>query len=98
MTRYVVRRVLLGVVQVSLVMVGVLFLTEALPGDAAVTIAGDNPDPAVIAELRARRTSTSRHGHGWATGSFAVLHGDFGASLVGPGPLWTSSPPRPDRR
>jgi peptide/nickel transport system permease protein len=83
-TRYVARRVLLGVVQVSLVMVGVFFLTEALPGDAAVTIAGDNPDPAVIADLRARlhldEPAWTRLGD-WLLG---VLHGDFGESLVGP--------------
>lgn len=52
MTHYLLRRVLLGVVQVFLVVVGVFLLTQALPGDAAVTIAGDNPDPAVIAALR----------------------------------------------
>lgn len=82
--RYLARRALLGVVQVLLVMVGVFFLTEALPGDAAVTIAGDNPDPAIIATLRERlglnEPAWQRLGE-WVAGA---LHGDFGQSLVGP--------------
>ncbi|MGP4020704.1 ABC transporter permease [Saccharopolyspora sp. 5N708] len=84
MTGYVLRRVLLGVVQVLLVMAVVFFLTEALPGDAAVTIAGDNPDPAIIALLRERlglgEPAWQRLGE-WLLGA---LHGDFGQSLVGP--------------
>ncbi|MEV6233084.1 ABC transporter permease [Saccharopolyspora shandongensis] len=84
MTRYVLRRVLLGVVQVVLVMAAVFFLTEALPGDAAVTIAGDNPDPAIIALLREQlglnEPAWQRLGE-WLLGA---LHGDFGQSLVGP--------------
>jgi peptide/nickel transport system permease protein len=83
-TRYVLRRVLLGVVQVLLVMTVVFFLTEALPGDAAVTIAGDNPDPAIIALLREQlglnEPAWQRLGE-WLLGA---LHGDFGQSLVGP--------------
>lgn len=85
--RYLARRALLGVFQVLLVMVGVFFLTEALPGDAAVTIAGDNPDPAVIEALRTRlgldEPSWQRLGE-WLA---AALHGDFGQSLVGRRPV-----------
>lgn len=84
MTRYVLRRVLLGVVQVLLVLTMVFFLTEALPGDAAVTIAGDNPDPAIIALLREQlglnEPAWQRLGE-WLLGA---LHGDFGQSLLGP--------------
>ncbi|WP_223838566.1 ABC transporter permease [Saccharopolyspora pogona] len=84
MTGYVLRRVLLGVAQVLLVMAAVFFLTEALPGDAAVTIAGDNPDPAIIELLREQlgldEPAWQRLG-GWLLGA---LHGDFGHSLVGP--------------
>jgi peptide/nickel transport system permease protein len=83
-TRYVLRRVLLGVVQVLLVLTMVFFLTEALPGDAAVTIAGDNPDPAIIALLREQlglnEPAWQRLGE-WLLGA---LHGDFGQSLLGP--------------
>ncbi|WP_258347509.1 ABC transporter permease [Saccharopolyspora gregorii] len=81
---YIARRVLLGFVQVFLVMVVVFFLTEALPGDAAVTIAGDDPDPAVIALLREQLGLNApvweRLG-GWM---LAASQGDFGRSLVGP--------------
>ncbi|MCI2422366.1 ABC transporter permease [Saccharopolyspora sp. K220] len=84
MIRYVFRRVLLGVAQVLVVMTAVFFLTEALPGDAAVTIAGDNPDPAIIALLRDRlglnEPAWQRLGE-WLVGA---LRGDFGQSLVGP--------------
>ncbi|WP_350277352.1 ABC transporter permease [Kribbella sp. HUAS MG21] len=84
MTRYVVQRVLLGVVQVVLVMAGMFFLTEALPGDAAVTIAGDNPDPAVIAALREKLGLDESAWHRLGEWLVKALHGDFGQSLVGP--------------
>ncbi|MFI7066263.1 ABC transporter permease [Kribbella sp. NPDC050124] len=84
MTRYVVNRLLLGVAQVLVVMSGMFFLTEALPGDAAVTIAGDNPDPAVIAALRERLGLDESSWHRLGDWFVAALHGDFGQSLVGP--------------
>ncbi|GAB3698693.1 ABC transporter permease [Saccharopolyspora tripterygii] len=84
MTHYLLRRISLGVVQVFLVVVGVFLLTEALPGDAAVTIAGDNPDPAVIAALRDQlgldRPMWQRFGD-WLA---AAAQGDLGTSLAGP--------------
>lgn len=84
MTRYVGQRVLLGVVQVFVVMAGMFFLTEALPGDAAVTIAGDNPDPAIIASLRERLGLNESAWHRLGSWLGAAVHGDFGQSLVGP--------------
>ncbi|WP_295143904.1 ABC transporter permease [Saccharopolyspora sp.] len=82
--RYIARRVLVGIVQVLLVMVLVFFLAEALPGDAAVTLAGDNPDPGIIALLRAQlgldRPASVRLGD-WLS---SALQGDFGHSLAGP--------------
>lgn len=84
---YVLRRVVFGIVQVLLVTVVVFLLTEALPGDAAVTLAGDNPDPAVIALLRDQlgldQPAWQRLG-AWLLGAF---QGDFGQSLVGPRPV-----------
>ncbi|QIZ39944.1 ABC transporter permease [Saccharopolyspora sp. ASAGF58] len=65
-------------------MAAVFFLTEALPGDAAVTIAGDNPDPAIIELLREQLGLDEPAWQrlvGWLLGA---LHGDFGHSLVGP--------------
>ncbi|MFI5625230.1 ABC transporter permease [Nocardioides sp. NPDC051685] len=82
--RYLLRRVLLAVVQVGLVAVGVFALTEALPGDAAVTIAGDQPDPAVIAALRERLGLDRPFWERLGDWMLAVLRGDLGTSLVGP--------------
>lgn len=84
MTHYLLRRLLLGVVQVFLVVVGVFLLTEALPGDAAVTIAGDNPDPAVIAALREQLGLDRPMWQRFADWLVGALHGDLGTSLTGP--------------
>lgn len=51
--RYAARRLLLGLGQVVTVAALVFLLVEALPGDAAVALAGDSPDPARIAQIRA---------------------------------------------
>ncbi len=82
--RYLAHRALLGVVQVLVVMAGMFFLTEALPGDAAVTIAGDNPDPAMIAALRERLGLNESSWHRLGDWLVAALHGDFGQSLLAP--------------
>ncbi|MFC7343644.1 ABC transporter permease [Saccharopolyspora griseoalba] len=87
MIGYLVRRLLLGAVQVLLVAVGVFLLTEALPGDAAVTIAGDNPDPAVIAGLRAELGLERPMWQRFAEWLGNALRGDLGTSLVGPRPV-----------
>ncbi|QFZ19506.1 ABC transporter permease [Saccharothrix syringae] len=50
---YAARRAALGLVQVLAVVTGVFFLVLALPGDAAVALAGDNPDPERIERIRA---------------------------------------------
>lgn len=84
LARYAAHRVLLGVVQVLVVMAGMFFLTEALPGDAAVTIAGDNPDPAIIASLREKLGLNESPWHRLGEWLAGALHGDFGQSLVGP--------------
>ncbi|TDC92669.1 ABC transporter permease [Saccharopolyspora aridisoli] len=78
------RRVLLGVVQVFLVVVGIFLLTEALPGDAAVTIAGDNPDPSVIAGLRKQLGLDRPRWQRFADWVRAAAQGDLGTSLAGP--------------
>lgn len=65
----------------------VFALTEALPGDAAVALAGDQPDPARIAAIR-EAMDLDRPAHerlaDWATG---LLHGDFGTSLTSGRPV-----------
>jgi peptide/nickel transport system permease protein len=84
---FVTRRLLLGAAQTAAVVLLVFALTEALPGDAAVALAGDQPDPARIAALR-EAMDLDRPAHerlaGWAAG---LAHGDFGVSLASGRPV-----------
>ncbi|GAA1109478.1 ABC transporter permease [Streptomyces javensis] len=86
---FVARRLLLGVAQTVAVVLLVFALTEALPGDAAVTLAGDQPDPARIAAIR-EALHLDRPAHerlaDWAVG---LLHGDLGTSLASGRPVST---------
>ncbi|MFF5006364.1 ABC transporter permease [Streptomyces phaeochromogenes] len=81
------RRLLLGGAQTVAVVMLVFALTEALPGDAAVALAGDQPDPARIAAIREAldldRPAYERLAD-WATG---LLHADFGNSLTSGRPV-----------
>ncbi|WP_251065120.1 ABC transporter permease [Streptomyces sp. ISL-44] len=81
------RRLLLGLGQTATVVLFVFVLTEALPGDAAVALAGDQPDPERIARIRAAldldRPAAERF-LDWAGG---LLHGDLGTSLVSGRPV-----------
>ncbi|GGK90054.1 ABC transporter permease [Planomonospora parontospora subsp. parontospora] len=87
LTRYAARRLAVGAVQVAAVTGLVFLMTEALPGDAAVVLAGDQPDPARIAQIRAElgldRPLAERF-TAWAAG---MARGDFGASLVSGRPV-----------
>ncbi|GAA1273687.1 ABC transporter permease [Streptomyces javensis] len=86
---FVARRLLLGVAQTVAVVLLVFALTEALPGDAAVALAGDQPDPARIAAIR-ESLHLDRPAHerlaDWAVG---LLHGDLGTSLASGRPVST---------
>ncbi|MCP3753576.1 ABC transporter permease [Streptomyces sp. TBY4] len=81
------RRLLLGLGQTAAVVLFVFALTEALPGDAAVALAGDQPDPARIARIRETmgldRSAAERLGD-WVAG---LLHGDLGTSLISGRPV-----------
>ncbi|GGZ06461.1 ABC transporter permease [Streptomyces nitrosporeus] len=81
------RRLLLGLAQTVAVVLLVFVLTEALPGDAAVSFAGDQPDPESIAAVRASM-GLDRPAHerlaAWAWG---LLHGDLGTSLTSGRPV-----------
>lgn len=83
------RRLLLGGAQTAAVVVLVFALTEALPGDAAVALAGDQPDPerieAVRAALHLDRPPLERL-LDWSAG---LLHGDLGVSLTSGRPVST---------
>ncbi|MFJ3704443.1 MULTISPECIES: ABC transporter permease [unclassified Streptomyces] len=84
---WVARRLLLGAVQTAAVVLLVFGLTEALPGDAAVAFAGDQPDPQRIAAVR-EAMGLDRPAHerlaDWVVG---LLHGDFGTSLTSGRPV-----------
>ncbi|MBT2452315.1 ABC transporter permease [Streptomyces sp. ISL-43] len=84
---WVGRRLLLGLGQTAALVLFLFALTEALPGDAAVALAGDQPDPARIAAIRETmgldRPAAERLLH-WIGG---LLHGDLGTSLVSGRPV-----------
>ncbi|MFC8972335.1 ABC transporter permease [[Kitasatospora] papulosa] len=84
---WIARRLLLGVLQTAAVVLLVFGLTEALPGDAAVAFAGDQPDPQRIAAVR-EAMGLDRPAHerltDWVLG---LLHGDFGTSLTSGRPV-----------
>ncbi|KAF4409057.1 MULTISPECIES: ABC transporter permease [Streptomyces] len=83
------RRLLLGAAQTAAVVLLVFALTEALPGDAAVALAGDQPDPERIAAIR-QAMDLDRPAHErlleWAAG---LPRGDFGTSLASGRPVST---------
>lgn len=83
------RRLLLAGAQTAAVVLLVFALTEALPGDAAVALAGDQPDAerieAVRAALHLDRPPLERL-LDWAAGLF---HGDLGVSLTSGRPVST---------
>jgi peptide/nickel transport system permease protein len=84
---YAAKRIGLGAVQVLAVACLAFALVELLPGDAAVALAGDQPDPAAIARIREQmhldQPALTRLGD-WLGG---LLTGDFGASLVSGRPV-----------
>jgi peptide/nickel transport system permease protein len=86
---WIARRLLLGAAQTAAVVLLVFALTEALPGDAAVALAGDQPDPERIAALR-EAMHLDRPAHErlleWAGG---LPRGDFGTSLASGRPVST---------
>ncbi|GAA2167320.1 MULTISPECIES: ABC transporter permease [Glycomyces] len=87
MLAYAAKRIGLGAVQVLAVACLAFALVELLPGDAAVALAGDQPDPAAIARIREQmhldEPALARL-RDWLGG---LLTGDFGASLVSGRPV-----------
>ncbi|WP_410641634.1 ABC transporter permease [Amycolatopsis sp. lyj-346] len=85
--RYAVRRLAVGLFQVLAVVTAVFLLVQALPGDAAVVLAGDNPDPRRIGEIRVAmgldRPPLDRF-LAWLGG---LPHLDFGVSLISGRPV-----------
>ncbi|GAA3545124.1 ABC transporter permease [Nonomuraea rosea] len=87
LTRYALRRLLLGVVQVVAVATLVFVLTEALPGDAAVVLAGDIPDEERISRLREALELDRPAVERWAGWLAGLAGGDLGGSLVSGRPV-----------
>lgn len=87
MTTFVARRLSLGCAQILAVAALIFALTEALPGDAAVALAGDQPDPDRIAAIREAmdldRPAPERF-LDWLAG---LARGDLGVSLVSTRPV-----------
>jgi peptide/nickel transport system permease protein len=82
MSRFLVRRVLLGLLTLLLVSIVVFAATQALPGNAARAILGRTATPARLAALTAQlhlnEPVVSQYLH-WLGG---VVHGDFGTSAA----------------
>ncbi|MEV4360084.1 ABC transporter permease [Nonomuraea sp. NPDC049625] len=87
LTRYAARRLAVGALQVAGVACLVFLMVEALPGDAAVVLAGDQPDPARIAQIRAGLGLDRPLAERFATWASSLVQGDFGASLVSGRPV-----------
>ncbi|MEN2422485.1 ABC transporter permease [Streptomyces rimosus] len=86
---WLARRLLLGVAQTAAVVLLVFALTEALPGDAAVALAGDQPDPARIAAIRTELGLDRPAAERFADWLLGLLHGDLGTSLASGRPVAT---------
>ena len=81
--RLIARRILLSLLTLLLVSFIIFAVLEILPGDVATRILGRDATPESLAVLRGAHASR-RSGACCATsaGSAALLHGDFGQSLV----------------
>jgi peptide/nickel transport system permease protein len=82
MTRFLVRRILLGLLTLFLVSVVVFAATQALPGNAATAILGRNATPARVAaltrQLHLNESAVSQYLH-WLGD---ILHGNLGISAA----------------
>lgn len=87
LAHYLVRRLALGVAQIVGVATLIFLLTEALPGDAAVVLAGDTPDPERIDRLRAAMRLDLPVGQRYLDWLISLLRGDLGRSLVSDRPV-----------
>jgi peptide/nickel transport system permease protein len=85
--RYAARRIGLGALQVLAVATLVFLLVQALPGDAAVALAGDNPDPRRIEEIRAAMGLDQPAVRRWWSWLLGLLRLDLGVSLISGRPV-----------
>jgi peptide/nickel transport system permease protein len=87
LSRYAARRLALGLLQVLAVATVVFLLVQALPGDAAVALAGDNPDPRRIEEIRVAMGLDQPPLERFQAWLWGLLHLDFGVSLISGRPV-----------
>ncbi|NYI07910.1 ABC transporter permease [Allostreptomyces psammosilenae] len=87
LAHFAVRRLALGLLQTAAVVVLVFVLTEALPGDAAVALAGDQPDPARVEAIRQAMRLDEPAAQRFADWVLGLLRGDLGTSLVSGRPV-----------
>jgi peptide/nickel transport system permease protein len=81
MLSYIANRVLTIIPTLFVVSVVVFGLQQMLPGDAAIALAGENLDPAIVAQIRAAHHLDQPIVVQYALWLGAVLHGDLGLSL-----------------
>ncbi|HXR67561.1 MAG TPA: ABC transporter permease, partial [Dermatophilaceae bacterium] len=87
MSRFLLRRVILGLLTLLLVSVVVFAATQALPGNAARAILGRDATPArlqaLTEQLHLNRSVFSQY-FSWLGG---VIHGNFGTSAATQAPV-----------
>ncbi|WP_059010397.1 ABC transporter permease [Streptomyces specialis] len=84
---WLLRRLVVGVAQIAGVVALVFLLTEALPGDAAVALAGDAPDPERVARIREIMRLDEPAAERFADWAAGLLRADLGTSLVSGRPV-----------
>ncbi|MGW4794138.1 ABC transporter permease, partial [Nonomuraea sp. NPDC004297] len=89
MLRYLTAKAGQSLLTIFLASVVVFLGVRALPGDPAVTLAGDNPDPAVVAALRAELGLDEPLIIQYGTYVSRALTGDFGQSISSGQPVAT---------
>lgn len=82
MTRFIIRRLLLAIPTIILVTLFVFLLMELSPTDPAAVLAGDNPTPERIEELRVMLGLDRPFFTRYFEWGLAALQGDLGVSAV----------------
>jgi len=92
--RFILRRLLLGLVVLVLVSFVVFAATQALPGDPARAILGRSATPAALAALRRQLHLNQPVFQQYLTWIAGLLHGHFGTSLAAQEPVSTLLAPK----
>ena len=81
MTTYILRRLLLMIPVAFLVTIGIFIIIRIAPGDPVLTYAGENPDPATIAAVRAELGLDQPVPVQYAAWLSRAVQGDLGRSF-----------------